>query len=315
MENEPLINEEIAQTSPALQSSSEQGSEPVEILNPFASQSPQKSKKTVVVLAVILIAVIIGAIVYLILANSESSSVESRENQSQEQKNKTESNSEQKNDQSIKENPETDSDQSASQTSETTSGPCTIAYLGELEGEFADGKLYDCIIPNERVLNAPTSEYPLKFVARPDNNGKFELTTSGEYTGTITKNSNGSFTVTIANLESYNYSANGGKLDNPQASATFAFDQEVVSMGIGGYGQAVGEERAFFATGDGSVYYIGLREIVQGRTELKQFANMANVVAFVRGGLLEAPDGGHYIGGFMPYAVRSDGYVYELKGE
>ena len=274
---------------------------------------PQKTTNKVFIVAAVAVLIIAATVAAILLLNSSHSNKSDNSYSGQAIDNSSgAAENEPKND--APENTNSDSDYESTDSAQDSSRTVVrqeIAYLGELECDYIDEKLRECTIPSERVLNRPQG-INMKFVlVYPDSNGSFALSNNDANIGSISKNSANSYTVTISNPDDYNIEG----LESLSSSAIFTFDKDVVSTGIGSYGNAIGEECAFFATSDGNVYYSRFKDLIKGQSAPKKAEGFSSVVAFMRGASLETQDGEHYFGGHMPYAIRSDGFVYGLTLE
>ena len=222
----------------------------------------QKSNKNLLIIGVVLLVLLVGLIAVLLLTQQKAPSPRHDENTQIQSDEETERGQENE----FIETNESDSENNSTQQNTTTTGSQNVAHLGELECEYRDGELYQCVIPPERVLNRPQNRNLKYTLVYPNDDGSFDLKTHSSGIGAISKTSNNTYTVTVSNPNSYIR----GEINNPQSSVELTFDKEVISMGIGGYGNAQGEEHAFFVTSDGSVHYIKFEDIVKGQTTVKK---------------------------------------------
>lgn len=184
-------------------------------------------------------------------------------------------------------------------TSEGTIEIRSISYLGELECYIANSNDDYCTIPPSKIVNdSGNTVYHIFPVNNPES-------LSSNQIGNIEK-SGGNYVITIQD-DIY-----PGAGDN--RTTTVSFEQNVRKYGIGGYGQAVGDECAFFVMEDGSIYFVKLEEIASNQAEVKKIDEVENAVTLMSGGTCTYVDNERGFGGcgHNTYAIRADGRAYTL---
>jgi len=179
----------------------------------------------------------------------------------------------------------------------------TIPYLGDLECHILnDGTQGDyCTIPPSKILNDDgETTYAIHNIENPER-------LSPEGIGTIEQDG-----------ESYIIKIKAGAYDEQKTDETktiiVSFDQPVVHYGVGGFGQGVGDECAFFVMKDGSLSFLRLDSVIrQNATVAKRIDAVSEIATLMNGNICTLLENGAFGGcGHTIFAIRNDGTGYNL---